>query len=276
MSTLEAIVLGIVQGLTEFLPISSTGHILYVPALAGWPDPGAAFSAVIQLGTMAAVLVYFRSDLWRMAVAFVKSFGGDHELWRSSDTDGRLGWYIVLGTIPIAIVGLVFSDQIENNVRTLSLVAIVMILFSFVLMAADLKGAQNRDVKELTLKDGIIIGLFQALALIPGVSRSGSTISGGLFLGLDRESATRYSFLLSVPAVVLSGAFELRKIGDSSGASVGVAPTVIATLLAFITGYLAIAFLIRFVRTHNFSVFVIYRVAVGLLMLVLLGAGVVS
>jgi undecaprenyl-diphosphatase len=211
-----------------------------------------------------------------MAVAFVKSFGGDHELWRSSDTDGRLGWYIVLGTIPIAIVGLVFSDQIENNVRTLSLVAIVMILFSFVLMAADLKGAQNRDVKELTLKDGIIIGLFQALALIPGVSRSGSTISGGLFLGLDRESATRYSFLLSVPAVVLSGAFELRKIGDSSGASVGVAPTVIATLLAFITGYLAIAFLIRFVRTHNFSVFVIYRVAVGLLMLVLLGAGVVS
>ena len=272
MSTLEAIVLGIVQGLTEFLPISSTGHILYVPALAGWPDPGAAFSAVIQLGTMAAVLVYFRSDLWRMAVAFVKSFGGDHELWRSSDTDGRLGWYIVLGTIPIAIVGLVFSDQIENNVRTLSLVAIVMILFSFVLMAADLKGAQNRDVKELTLKDGIIIGLFQALALIPGVSRSGSTISGGLFLGLDRESATRYSFLLSVPAVVLSGAFQLRKIG----ASVGVAPTVIATLLAFISGYLAIAFLLRFVRTHNFSVFVIYRVAVGVLMLVLLGAGVVS
>lgn len=276
MSTLEAIVLGIVQGLTEFLPISSTGHILYVPALAGWPDPGAAFSAVIQLGTMAAVLVYFRSDLWRMAVAFVKSFGGDHELWRSSDTDGRLGWYIVLGTIPIAIVGLAFSDQIENNVRTLSLVAIVMILFSFVLMAADLKGAQDRDVKELTLKDGIIIGLFQALALIPGVSRSGSTISGGLFLGLDRESATRYSFLLSVPAVVLSGVFELRKIGDSSGASVGVAPTVIATVLAFISGYLAIAFLLRFVRTHNFSVFVIYRVAVGVLMLVLLGAGAVS
>ena len=276
MSTLEAIVLGIVQGLTEFLPISSTGHILYVPALAGWPDPGAAFSAVIQLGTMAAVLVYFRGDLWRMAVAFVRSFGGEHQLWRSSDTDGRLGWYIVLGTIPIAIVGLVFSDQIENNVRTLSLVAVVMILFSFVLMAADLKGAQDRDVKELTLKDGIIIGLFQALALIPGVSRSGSTISGGLFLGLDRESATRYSFLLSVPAVVLSGVFELRKIGDSSGASVGVAPTVIATVLAFISGYLAIAFLLRFVRTHNFSVFVIYRVAVGVLMLVLLATGAVS
>jgi len=276
VSTLEAIVLGLVQGLTEFLPISSTGHILFVPALAGWPDPGAAFSAVIQLGTMAAVLVYFRTDLWRMAVAFVKSFAGDRTLWRSSDSDARLGWYIVLGTIPISIIGIVFKDQIENNVRTLTLVAIVMILFSFVLMAADLKGAQNRDEKELTLRDGIIIGLFQALALIPGVSRSGSTISGGLFLGLNRESATRYSFLLSVPAVVLSGVFELRNIGDSTGASVGVAPTVIATLLAFISGYFAIAFLLRFVRTHNFSVFVIYRVAVGVLMLVLLATGAVS
>ncbi len=276
MSTLEAIVLGVVQGLTEFLPISSTGHILFVPALAGWPDPGAAFSAVIQLGTMAAVLVYFRTDLWRMAVAFVKSFVGDHPLWRSDDSDARIGWYIVLGTIPISIIGLVFADQIENNVRSLSLVAAVMILFSFVLMAADMKGAQDRDVKQLTLRDGIIIGLFQALALIPGVSRSGATISGGLFLGLDRESATRYSFLLSVPAVVLSALFELRKIGDGAGASVGVAPTIIATVLAFISGYLAIAFLLRFVRTHNFAVFVVYRVAVGATMLVLIAAGAVS
>ncbi len=276
MSTLEAIVLGVVQGLTEFLPISSTGHILFVPALAGWPDPGAAFSAVIQLGTMAAVLVYFRTDLWRMAVAFVKSFVGDHPLWRSDDSDARIGWYIVLGTIPISIVGIVFADQIETSVRSLSLVAVVMILFSFVLMAADLKGAQDRDVKQLTLRDGIIIGLFQALALIPGVSRSGATISGGLFLGLDRESATRYSFLLSVPAVVLSALFELRKIGDGAGASVGVAPTIIATVLAFISGYLAIAFLLRFVRTHNFAVFVVYRVAVGTAMLVLIAAGAVS
>ncbi len=276
MSTLEAIVLGVVQGLTEFLPISSSGHILFVPALAGWPDPGAAFSAVIQLGTMAAVLVYFRTDLWRMAVAFVKSFVGDHPLWRSDDSDARIGWYIVLGTIPISIIGLVFADQIENDVRSLSLVAAVMILFSFVLMAADLKGAQDRDVKQLTLRDGIIIGLFQVLALIPGVSRSGATISGGLFLGLDRESATRYSFLLSVPAVVLSALFELRKIGDSTGASVGVAPTIIATVLAFISGYLAIAFLLRFVRTHNFAVFVVYRVAVGATMLVLIAAGAVS
>ena len=276
MSTLEAIVLGLVQGLTEFLPISSTGHILFVPAIAGWPDPGAAFSAVIQLGTMAAVLVYFRAELWRMAMAFIKSLGGDHPLWRSDDSDARIGWYIVLGTIPISIIGIVFKDQIETNVRTVSLVAVVMILFSFVLLAADLKGAQDRDVKQLTLRDGIIIGLFQALALIPGVSRSGSTISGGLFLGLNRESATRYSFLLSVPAVVLSGLFELRKVGDSTGASVGIAPTVIATVLAFGSGYFAISFLLRYVRTHNFAVFIVYRVAVGVLMLVLVAAGAVS
>ncbi len=276
MSAIEAIVLGIVQGLTEFLPISSSGHVIFVPALAGWPDPGAAFSAVIQLGTMAAVLVYFRLDLWRILIAFLKSFAAERPLWRSSDADARSGWFIVLGTIPIGIVGLVFKDQIENNVRTIGLVATVMIIFSFVLMAADLKGSQKRDINQLTLRDGIIIGLFQALALIPGVSRSGSTISGGLFLGLNREAATRYSFLLSVPAVVLSGLFELRKVGSGDGASVGALPTIIATVLAFITGYLAIAFLLKFVRTHNFGVFVIYRIAVGVLMLVLLAGGAVS
>ncbi|MCX6385126.1 MAG: undecaprenyl-diphosphate phosphatase [Solirubrobacterales bacterium] len=276
MSAIEAIILGIVQGLTEFLPISSSGHVLFVPALAGWPDPGAAFSAVIQLGTMAAVLVYFRLDLWRIAIAFLKSFAAERPLWRSSDADARSGWFIVLGTIPIGIVGIVFKDQIENNVRTIGLVATVMIIFSFVLMAADLKGSQKRDINQLTLRDGIIIGLFQALALIPGVSRSGSTISGGLFLGLNREAATRYSFLLSVPAVVLSGLFELRKVGSGDGASVGALPTIIATVLAFITGYLAIAFLLKFVRTHNFGVFVIYRIAVGVLMLVLLAGGAVS
>ncbi|MEI7625368.1 MAG: undecaprenyl-diphosphate phosphatase [Actinomycetota bacterium] len=276
MSAIEAIVLGIVQGLTEFLPISSSGHVLFVPALAGWPDPGAAFSAVIQLGTMAAVLVYFRLDLWRILIAFLKSFAAERPLWRSSDADARSGWFIVLGTIPIGIVGIVFKDQIENNVRTIGLVATVMIIFSFVLMAADLKGSQKRDINQLTLRDGIIIGLFQALALIPGVSRSGSTISGGLFLGLNREAATRYSFLLSVPAVVLSGLFELRKVGSGDGASVGALPTIIATVLAFITGYLAIAFLLKFVRTHNFGVFVIYRIAVGVLMLVLLAGGAVS
>lgn len=276
MSTLEAIVLGIVQGLTEFLPISSSGHVLFVPAIAGWPDPGAAFSAVIQLGTMAAVLIYFRQDLWNILRAFLHSLAGDRTLWRTGDVDARVGWFIVLGTIPIGIFGLVFSNQIETAVRSVELAAIVMILFSFVLLAADRVGKRTRGVDSLTLKDGIIIGLFQVLALIPGVSRSGSTISGGLFLGLDRESATRYSFLLSVPAVVLSGLFELRKVGEAGPGNPGLWPTLVATVLAFISGYAAIAFLLRYVRSHNFNIFVIYRLIVGSTVLALALTGTIA
>ncbi len=274
MSTLEAIVLGIVQGLTEFLPISSSGHLLIVPALAGWDDPGAAFTAVVQLGTMAAVLVYFRTDLWRMALAFVASLTGERPLWRTADADGRTGWLLVLGTIPISIVGLAFADQIETSVRALELVATVLILFSAVMWAADRYGSRTRAIRELSVRDGIVIGLFQTLALIPGVSRSGSTISGGLLLGLDREAATRYSFLLSVPAVVLSGLFQLKDIGGEG--AVGLAPTALATVFAFISGYAAIAFLLRYVRSHNFDVFVAYRVIVGVLVLALAVGGVIE
>jgi len=269
VSTLEAIVLGIVQGLTEFLPISSSGHVLIVPALAGWPDPGAAFSAVIQLGTMAAVLIYFRDDLWRMLKAFLRSLTGERTLWRTADVDARVGWFIVLGTIPIAIFGLVFKDQIETAVRSIELVSIVMIGFSFVLLAADRVGARDRGVDSLTLRDGIIIGFFQVLALVPGVSRSGSTISGGLFMGLDREAATRYSFLLSVPAVVLSGLFELRNVGEAGTGNASLWATAVATIFAFIFGYAAIAFLLRYVRSHNFNIFIVYRVIVGTVVLVL-------
>lgn len=276
MSTLEAIVLGIVQGLTEFLPISSSGHVLIVPALAGWPDPGAAFSAVIQLGTMAAVLIYFRQDLWNILKAFLHSLVGERTLWRTSDVDARVGWFIVLGTIPIGIFGLVFKDQIETAVRSVELVCIVMIGFSFVLLAADRIGARTRHIDNLTLKDGIIIGLFQVLALVPGVSRSGSTISGGLFLGLDRESATRYSFLLSVPAVVLSGLFELRKVGDTGTNDPSLGVTAVATVFAFIFGYAAIAFLLRYVRTHTFSIFIVYRIVVGTVVLALALTGTIA
>ena len=276
MSTLEAIVLGIVQGLTEFLPISSSGHVLIVPALAGWPDPGAAFSAVIQLGTMAAVLIYFRHDLWNILRAFLHSLVGERTLWRTSDVDARVGWFIVLGTIPIGIFGLVFKDQIETAVRSVELVSIVMIGFSFVLLAADRVGARTRGIDSLTLKDGIIIGFFQVLALVPGVSRSGSTISGGLFLGLDREAATRYSFLLSVPAVVLSGLFELRNVGEAGSGNPGIWPTLVATVLAFVFGYAAIAFLLRYVRSHNFNIFIVYRLIVGTVVLVLVLNGTVA
>lgn len=273
ISTLEAIVLGIVQGLTEFLPISSTAHLRIVPAFAGWDDPGSAFTAVVQLGTMAAVLLYFRHDLWNMARAFLRTLTGERPLWRTRDIDGRLGWYIVLGTIPISIIGFALKNVIEDEFRSLELIATVMILFSLVLYAADTRGQRTREVSDLTLGDGIKIGFAQALALIPGVSRSGATISAGLLLNLTREAATRYSFLLSVPAVVLSGLFELRKV---SGGDVPVGPTIIATIFAFIAGYATIAWLLRYVRTHNFSIFVAYRVALGLVVLALAATNQIS
>jgi len=274
VSWLEAVVLGLVQGLTEFLPVSSSGHVLIVPAIAGWDDPGAAFSAVIQIGTMAAVLVYFRADLWRMATAFGRSLTGERKLWRTEDVDGRTGWLIVLGTIPIVIFGFAFSSQIENNVRALELVASVLVLFSFVMRAADRTGRRDREVSALTVRDGLVIGGFQVLALVPGVSRSGSTIAGGLFLGLTREAATRYSFLLSVPAVVLSGLYQLKDVGGEG--AVGAGQTAVAAAFAFVSGYAAIAFLLRFVRTHNFDLFVVYRVSVGLIVLALAASGVIA
>lgn len=273
MSSLEALVLGIVQGLTEFLPISSTGHLRIVPALFGWEDPGAAFTAVTQLGTMAAVLVYFRRDLWDMARALLRSLG-DRSLWHSRDESARLGWYIVLGTIPISIVGFALADQIENQFRSLELIGAAMMLFSVVLWQADRTGSRDRTIHEVKMRDGIVIGFAQALALIPGVSRSGATMSFGLFQGFTREAAARYSFLLSVPAVVLSGAFELRKVGEGAGAGAG--PTVIATIFAFIFGYASIAWLLKYVRSHSFAIFVRYRVVVGFAILVLAATGVIA
>ena len=271
MSTFEAIVLGIVQGLTEFLPISSTGHLRIVPAFAGWEDPGAAFTAVTQMGTMAAVLAYFRNDLWRIAVAFLRGLR-DPEVRHSLDS--RLGWYIVLGTIPISVFGFAFSDQIEDDARSLSLIGTTLIVLGLVLLAAERVGKRERGIEDLNLRDGIAIGFAQALALVPGVSRSGATLTAGLFLNLERAAAARYSFLLSVPAVVLSGLYELKDIGGEE--SVGAVPTAIATLLAFISGYLAIAFLLRFLATRSTLVFVVYRVALGALVLALVGAGAIE
>jgi undecaprenyl-diphosphatase len=269
IDALEAIVLGIVQGLTEFLPISSSGHLLIVPAFAGWEDPGAAFTAVIQLGTMAAVVVYFRKDLARIAVAFLRSIRGDR--WRSHDIDARMGWYIALGTIPISIAGFAFSNQIEEGARSLYLVGSTLILFSFVMYAAEHYGRRQRELDTLTTRDAIVVGGFQALALVPGVSRSGATISAGLFLGLDRTAAARYSFLLSVPAVVLSGLYELKELGSGEGP--GVALTALATLLAFVSGYIAIAWLLRFVANHSIGAFCPYRIGLGALVIVLTATG---
>ena len=271
MSTLESIVLGVVQGLTEFLPISSTGHLRIVPAFVGWEDPGAAFTAIVQLGTMAAVLLYFRADLLRIARAWL---AGLRDRERRRELDSRLGWYIVLGTIPIGIFGLAFKDPIENGARDLYLIAGTLIVFGLILYAAERAGTRERGVESLNARDAAIIGGAQALALVPGVSRSGATISAGLFLGLDRTAAARYSFLLSIPAVVLSGLFELRHVGEEMGAGAG--ELVIATVLAFVIGYASIAFLLRFLTTHTVTPFVTYRVVLGVAVLALVAAGAIS
>jgi undecaprenyl-diphosphatase len=268
MDALQAIILGIVQGLTEFLPISSTAHLRLVPAFAGWDDPGTAFTAVVQLGTMAAVLLYFRTDLWNIARAWLRSLR-DPEA--RGTLDARLGWYLIVGTIPISILGLAFKDKIETDARQLVLIGIVMIVLGVILELAERVGRKQREVESLTMKDGILIGCAQACALVPGVSRSGSTISAGLFLGLTREAAARYSFLLSVPAVVLSGLFELKDVGDGGGA--GAVPTIIATIFAFIVGYASIAWLLKYLARHPVTIFVVYRIVLGVVVLALVAAG---
>jgi undecaprenyl-diphosphatase len=271
VDALQAIVLGIVQGLTEFLPISSSAHLRIVPAFLDWEDPGAAFTAVTQLGTLAAVLLYFRADLWRIARTWALSLRRPQ---LRGELDARMGWYIILGTIPISIFGLAFDDQIENGARDLYVIGTTLIVLGLLLLYAERVARRDRPLSAISRRDGIVIGFAQACALIPGVSRSGATITAGLFLGFDRASAARYSFLLSVPAVVLSGAFELRKIGGEEGA--GAVPTVIATLLAFVVGYASIAFLLRWLASHSTAVFVAYRVALGMLVLALAASGVIA
>jgi undecaprenyl-diphosphatase len=270
VSVFQSIVLGIVQGLTEFLPVSSTAHLRIVPAFLGWDDPGAAFTAVTQLGTMSAVLLYFRADLWRIARAFLASL---RDPAMRSDHDARMGWYIVLGTIPIGIFGLAFKDQIENGARDLYLIGTTLIVLGLVLLAAEKVSTRERGVESIDGRDGFAIGFAQALALVPGVSRSGATISAGLFRGLDREAAARFSFLLSIPAVVLSGLFELKDFGDDG---TGAGSLVIATVLAFVVGYASIAGLLRFLVSHSTYVFVAYRVVLGAVVLVLVGSGAIN
>jgi undecaprenyl-diphosphatase len=271
VSTFESIVLGVVQGLTEFLPVSSTGHLRIVPAFVGWDDPGAAFTAVTQLGTMAAVVLYFREDLWRIGTSWLRSV---RDPSARTELDARLGWYILFATIPIGIFGLAFKDQIENGARNLYLIGSALIVVGLVLLAAEEVSKRNRGIEDIDARDAAGIGLAQTLALVPGVSRSGSTIAAGLFLGLDRAAAARFSFLLSVPAVVLSGLFELLGIvRGSEQQDVATSKLIIATLIAFVVGYAAIAWLLRFLVSHTTIVFVVYRVVLGATVLVLVGTG---
>jgi undecaprenyl-diphosphatase len=274
VSLIEAIVLGVVQGLTEFLPISSSAHQLIVPAFLGWDDPGAAFTAVTQLGTEAAVLIYFRRDLGAIALTWVRSL---REPLLRSTTEARMGWYLIVATIPIGVLGLAFETQIENGARNLWLVGAVLIVFALVLGYADRSGSHSRELGHLSPRDGVLIGLAQSLALIPGVSRSGATMSAGLLLGLERPAAARFSFLLAVPAVVASGLFQLAGIlsgEEGNGDPLGY--VALATVISFVVGYAAIAWLLHYLTTHSVGVFVGYRIALGAAVLALTAGGAIS
>jgi undecaprenyl-diphosphatase len=271
VNLLQSIVLGIVQGLTEFLPISSSAHLRIVPAFLGWEDPGAAFTAVCQLGTEAAVLIYFRHELWAVITKWLR---GPR---RYEDADVRLGWFLIIATIPIGILGFIFRDQIETGARNLWLIGTVLIVFALVLGYADRVGRHERSIERLSPRDGVLIGLAQSLSLIPGVSRSGATMSAGLLLGLERPAAARFAFLLAVPAVVASGLFELKDVitGDERSTT-PIGYVLIATFVAFVVGYAAIAWFLRYLAHHSVKVFVIYRLLIGSAVLLLLAAGAIS
>jgi undecaprenyl-diphosphatase len=267
----QAIILGIVQGLTEFLPISSSAHLLIVSQLFGWTDPGAAFTAVSQIGTETAVIIYFWSDIWRIARAWLGQFR--HPETRGS-IDVRMGWLVIIGSLPIGILGLLFDDQIETVARNLWLVSFTLIGFGIVLGIADRTARSVKTLDDLSVRDGLLYGLFQAMALIPGVSRSGATISGGLFMGYTREAATRYAFLLAIPAVLASGLYQALDIGNDPSVAWG--PTIVATLIAFAVGYAVIAWLIRYISTNSYLPFVLYRIGLGVFVMILLATGVVA
>ncbi|MET7621385.1 undecaprenyl-diphosphate phosphatase [Streptomyces sp. NPDC005408] len=283
MSWFESFILGLVQGLTEFLPISSSAHLRLTAAFAGWNDPGAAFTAITQIGTETAVLIYFRKDIARIVSAWFRSL--TNKALRS-DHDAQMGWLVIIGSIPIGVLGVTFKDQIEGPFRDLRLIATTLIVMGIVLGIADRLAArdetggkhraikQRKTLQELGVRDGLIYGLCQAMALIPGVSRSGATISGGLLMGYTREAAARYSFLLAIPAVLASGAFELKDA--SQGGHVDWPQTAFATVIAFAVGYAVIAWFMKFITTKSFMPFVIYRIALGILLFILVGSDALS
>ncbi|MGC9496912.1 undecaprenyl-diphosphate phosphatase [Streptomyces sp. WG7] len=283
MSWFESLILGLVQGLTEFLPVSSSAHLRLTAAFSGWHDPGAAFTAITQIGTEAAVLIYFRKDIGRIVSTWTRSLA-NKEL--RADPDARMGWLVIIGSIPIGVLGMTLKDQIEGPFRDLRITATMLIVVGVIIgiadrMAArDEKGGRHRaprrrkELEDLSVRDGLIYGLCQAAALIPGVSRSGATISGGLFMGYRREAAARYSFLLAIPAVLASGLFEFKDAMENDHVSWG--PTLFATAIAFATGYVVIAWFMKFISTKSFMPFVYYRVILGVVVIVLVGAGVLS
>ncbi|MGW9826075.1 undecaprenyl-diphosphatase [Brevibacterium pityocampae] len=273
MDWLIAAVLGVVQGLTEFLPISSSAHLRIVGEfLLPGEDPGAFFTAIVQIGTETAVLVYFWSDIVGIIRSWCASLVGRRA---KGDPQARLGWLIILGSIPIGVLGLAFQDAIDSVLRNLWITGAMLIVFGIILGIADRVGSRERGLEDMTWGQGIVYGLAQAMALIPGVSRSGGTIIAGRLMGFTRESAARYSFLLAVPAVMASGFYGLVKsLGEPM--VLGWGPTVLATAVSFVVGYVVIVGFLKFIQTKSFAIFVWYRVALGLLVFVLLGTGVLS
>ena len=283
MGAFEAVLLGLVQGLTEFLPISSSAHLRIVGDLLGSGDPGAAFTAITQIGTEAAVIVYFRRDIARICRAWWRALrGADGTGWRArmgaGDHDAQMAWFIALGSVPIVVLGLLLKDAIEHPFRNLYLVAGTLVVFALVLGWADRVGAKSRELTELTPRHAVLFGFAQAMALIPGVSRSGGTITAGLLMGYTREAAARYSFLLAIPAVMGSGLYQLvdtaGEFGTPGTPSIGV--TLLATVVAALVGYVVIVWFLKLVSTRSYSPFVIYRIGLGLLVVVLLGFGVLE
>ena len=273
MSWVQVIVLSIVQGLTEFLPVSSSGHLRIVSQLFWGEDAGASFTAVIQLGTELAVLVFFAKDIWRILTAWFAGLADKSK----RNFDYRMGWMVIAGTIPVGIAGVLLKDLIRENFRNLWITATVLILFSLVFILAERRGKKTRGFEDLTMKDAVVMGLWQCLALIPGVSRSGGTISGGLFRNLDREVATRFSFLLAIPAVLASGLFSLPDAFDpQAGQAASGLQLLVGSGIGFVVGYISIAWLLKFVSNHSFAWFAAYRIPLGLLVMALLGTGVMG
>ena len=276
MNFLEAALLGLIQGLTEFLPISSSAHLRIVGEfLPNAQDPGAAFTAITQLGTETAVIIYFWRDIVRIIGAWFGSLIG--RIARN-DHDARMGWLVIIGSLPIVVLGLLFQDEIETVLRSLWITATTLIVFGLILAVADALGRHVRTLDRLDTRHGVLYGFAQALALIPGVSRSGGTITAGLFMGYTREAAARYSFLLAIPAVFGSGLFQLAKSlqnGFGSG-PYGLPETALATAIAFVVGFVIIGWFMRYISSRSYRLFVWYRIGLGALLYVLLGFGVIS
>lgn len=271
MDFFRAVVLGVIQGLTEFLPISSSAHLAIFPKFFGWDDPGAAYTAVIQIGTELAVVLYFWRDIWTIGSGWVR---GVFSIAARQAPEWRMGWFVIIGSLPIVVLGVLLQDMIDNEFRNLWAIGTMLIVLGLVLGLAERVGRKSSPIENLTMKHAILLGLAQAGALIPGVSRSGATISMGLFLGYERAAATRYAFLLAIPAVVGAGLYKLKDIGGDN--DYGVGPTIVGTVVSFVIGLAVIHWLLRYVSTRSYAPFVFYRVGLGSLVLILLGAGVIT